>query len=247
MGEFLLPHTNRVARPRLQRDQGPPPAVLELLASAAGSWAATGASTTTTTCSRAAPGAPDQAATTLLRPVGLRRRHEAAGSCATTSTPAARSGTASAYDLRAGLAAPASGRTTVLKRLRRDPTREIEPPSYFRHEERRTRTPCASASCATTSRTLEALGLDVVKLRVQLHRKLAFPLVARGDDADRHPVRVRGGAAAARSTGSASASSSRSCTGPAQRSSSTWATTACCRRSWRPGPRTCSSAPPACT
>jgi LPS export ABC transporter permease LptG len=56
-------------------------------------------------------------------------------------------------------------------------TREIEPPSYFNQEDR--------ASDTMTFRelqrhigSLEALGLDVTKLRVELHRKFAYPAVA---------------------------------------------------------------------
>jgi LPS export ABC transporter permease LptG/LPS export ABC transporter permease LptF len=56
-------------------------------------------------------------------------------------------------------------------------TREIEPPSYFRQEERETET-LAFADLRRHIDTLEQLGLDVVQLRVQLHRKLAYPSVA---------------------------------------------------------------------
>jgi lipopolysaccharide export LptBFGC system permease protein LptF len=56
-------------------------------------------------------------------------------------------------------------------------TRELEPPSYFRREER----PSDTMSFPELRRhitTLEALGFDVLPLLVQLHRKVAFPLVA---------------------------------------------------------------------
>jgi len=56
-------------------------------------------------------------------------------------------------------------------------TREIEPPSYFRKEEPESDTLDFAALHAHIG-VLEALGLDVVKLRVQLHRKLSFPLVS---------------------------------------------------------------------
>jgi LPS export ABC transporter permease LptF/LPS export ABC transporter permease LptG len=56
-------------------------------------------------------------------------------------------------------------------------TRELEPPSYFRKEEPESDT-LDFAALRTHIGVLEALGLDVVKLRVQLHRKLSFPLVS---------------------------------------------------------------------
>jgi LPS export ABC transporter permease LptG len=56
-------------------------------------------------------------------------------------------------------------------------TREIEPPTYFNREDR--------ASDTMTFRelnghiaSLEALGLDVTRLRVEFHRKFAYPAVA---------------------------------------------------------------------
>jgi LPS export ABC transporter permease LptG len=56
-------------------------------------------------------------------------------------------------------------------------TREIEPPSYFRQEQRDSDT-LGFGELRRQIATLETLGLDVVQLRVQLHRKLAFPLVS---------------------------------------------------------------------
>jgi LPS export ABC transporter permease LptG len=55
-------------------------------------------------------------------------------------------------------------------------TREIEAPSYFVQEQR----PADTLRFGELRRhiaSLELLGLDVTSLRVQLHRKLAFPLV----------------------------------------------------------------------
>jgi LPS export ABC transporter permease LptG/LPS export ABC transporter permease LptF len=55
-------------------------------------------------------------------------------------------------------------------------TREIEPPSYFRQEERPADT-LRLQELREHIADLERLGLDVIALRVQLHRKLAFPAV----------------------------------------------------------------------
>jgi LPS export ABC transporter permease LptF len=56
-------------------------------------------------------------------------------------------------------------------------TREIEKPSYFNREERPSDT-LGFGELRGTIASLEALGFDVIPLRVQLHRKLAFPMVA---------------------------------------------------------------------
>jgi LPS export ABC transporter permease LptF/LPS export ABC transporter permease LptG len=56
-------------------------------------------------------------------------------------------------------------------------TREIEPPSYFNREERASDT-MTFAELKRHIASLETLGLDVTKLRVELHRKLSFPTVA---------------------------------------------------------------------
>jgi len=55
-------------------------------------------------------------------------------------------------------------------------TREIEPPSYFNQEERESET-LGFKELRRHIASLEKLGLDVTALRVQLHRKLSFPLV----------------------------------------------------------------------
>jgi LPS export ABC transporter permease LptG/LPS export ABC transporter permease LptF len=55
-------------------------------------------------------------------------------------------------------------------------TREIEPPSYFGQEERAADT-LRFGELRQHIASLELLGLDVTSLRVQLHRKLAFPVV----------------------------------------------------------------------
>jgi LPS export ABC transporter permease LptG len=56
-------------------------------------------------------------------------------------------------------------------------TREIEPPSYFNREDRASDT-MSFGELKQHIAALEALGLDVTKLRVELHRKFAFPTVA---------------------------------------------------------------------
>jgi LPS export ABC transporter permease LptF/LPS export ABC transporter permease LptG len=72
-----------------------------------------------------------------------------------------------------------SFRTFTSERVRvigRDPGGEIEPPSYFRREEKPSDT-MGFAELTAYIRSLETRGFDVAKLRVQLHRKLAFPMV----------------------------------------------------------------------
>jgi LPS export ABC transporter permease LptG len=71
-------------------------------------------------------------------------------------------------------------------------SREIEPPSYFGQEERPADT-LRFGELRQHIASLELLGLDVTSLRVQLHRKIAFPIVCLVIDPARHPVRVRGG------------------------------------------------------
>jgi lipopolysaccharide export LptBFGC system permease protein LptF len=55
-------------------------------------------------------------------------------------------------------------------------TREIEAPNYFGQEERKADTLRFGELQAHIS-SLERLGLDVIPLRVQLHRKISFPVV----------------------------------------------------------------------
>jgi lipopolysaccharide export LptBFGC system permease protein LptF len=57
-----------------------------------------------------------------------------------------------------------------------DPGGEIEPPPYFRREDKPSDT-MGFAELRTYISSLAARGFDVAKLRVQLHRKLAFPMV----------------------------------------------------------------------
>jgi lipopolysaccharide export LptBFGC system permease protein LptF len=63
-----------------------------------------------------------------------------------------------------------------VRAIGREPGGEIEPPSYFRREEKPSDT-MGFAELRAYIASLEARGFDVAKLRVQLHRKLAFPMV----------------------------------------------------------------------
>jgi LPS export ABC transporter permease LptF/LPS export ABC transporter permease LptG len=58
----------------------------------------------------------------------------------------------------------------------REPGGELEPPSYFKREERPSDT-MAFGELRAHIFSLESRGFDVVGLRVQLHRKIAFPMV----------------------------------------------------------------------
>jgi lipopolysaccharide export LptBFGC system permease protein LptF len=87
------------------------------------------------------------------------------------------------YDLENGwrrtAGARSAFRTFTLQRVRvigREPGGEIEPPSYFRREEKPSDT-MGFAELRKYIASLEARGFDVAKFRVQLHRKLAFPAV----------------------------------------------------------------------
>jgi LPS export ABC transporter permease LptF/LPS export ABC transporter permease LptG len=55
-------------------------------------------------------------------------------------------------------------------------TRDFEPPTYFMREEREAET-LRFGELRSHIATLESMGLDVTKLRVQLYRKPAFPLI----------------------------------------------------------------------
>jgi LPS export ABC transporter permease LptF/LPS export ABC transporter permease LptG len=63
-----------------------------------------------------------------------------------------------------------------VRALGRDPGGELEPPAYFKREEK----PSDTMRFGELQRyiaSLAARGFDVARLRVQLHRKLAFPMV----------------------------------------------------------------------
>ncbi len=88
------------------------------------------------------------------------------------------------YDLERGWrrltkSGEASFETFQNQRVRaigKDPGGEIEPPSYFKREERPSDT-MGFGELRGYIASLETRGFDVAKLRVQLHRKLAFPMV----------------------------------------------------------------------
>ncbi|HSD66926.1 MAG TPA: LptF/LptG family permease, partial [Vicinamibacteria bacterium] len=87
------------------------------------------------------------------------------------------------YDLESGWRRTGGTRSAyqpfTVQRVRaigREPGGEIEPPSYFRREEK----PSDTMGFGELQRyiaSLESRGFDVARLRVQLHRKLAFPMV----------------------------------------------------------------------
>jgi LPS export ABC transporter permease LptF/LPS export ABC transporter permease LptG len=96
---------------------------------------------------------------------------------------AAWNGATRTYELERGwrraTGARSSYRAFTAERVRvigRDPGGEIEPPSYFRREEKPSDT-MGFAELTAYIRSLESRGFDVAKLKVQLHRKLAFPMV----------------------------------------------------------------------
>jgi LPS export ABC transporter permease LptF/LPS export ABC transporter permease LptG len=96
---------------------------------------------------------------------------------------AAWNATSETYDLEHGwrrsLEPSRSFRTFESERIRglgRDPGGEIDPPHYFRREEKPSDT-LGFAELRAHIASLEARGFDTVPLQVQLHRKLAFPAV----------------------------------------------------------------------
>ena len=90
---------------------------------------------------------------------------------------------ARAYDLERGwrrsMGPRPSFRAFHRERVRahgREPGGELEPPGYFKREDRPSDT-MTLGELSGHIRSLEARGFDVVGLRVQLHRKIAFPMV----------------------------------------------------------------------
>jgi LPS export ABC transporter permease LptF/LPS export ABC transporter permease LptG len=63
-----------------------------------------------------------------------------------------------------------------VRAIGRDPGGEIERPAYFKREEKPSDT-MGFAELGVYIRSLESRGFDVARLRVQLYRKLAFPMV----------------------------------------------------------------------
>jgi len=82
-----------------------------------------------------------------------------------------------AYDLERGWRRTFGPQGTFTAFHQAHRTREIEPPSYFNREDRASDT-MSFGELRKHIVGLEALGLDVTKLRVELHRKIAFPTVA---------------------------------------------------------------------
>jgi LPS export ABC transporter permease LptF/LPS export ABC transporter permease LptG len=87
------------------------------------------------------------------------------------------------YDLEEGwrrtTSAQSSFQSFVHRRVRaigRDPGGEIEPPPYFHREEKPSDT-MGFAELRAYIASLEERGFDVAKYRVQLYRKVAFPMV----------------------------------------------------------------------
>ncbi|HEX9190427.1 MAG TPA: LptF/LptG family permease [Vicinamibacteria bacterium] len=87
------------------------------------------------------------------------------------------------YDLEEGWRRTTGTRSSFLPFTRQQvravgasPGGEIEPPSYFRREEKPSDTMGFGELTAYID-SLQRRGFDVAKLRVQLHRKLAFPMV----------------------------------------------------------------------
>jgi LPS export ABC transporter permease LptF/LPS export ABC transporter permease LptG len=96
---------------------------------------------------------------------------------------AAWNGATRTYDLERGWRRTTGARSSfqpfTTQRVRvvgRDPGGEIEPPSYFRREEKPSDT-MGFGELRDYIASLETRGFDVAKLKVQLHRKLAFPMV----------------------------------------------------------------------
>jgi lipopolysaccharide export LptBFGC system permease protein LptF len=79
------------------------------------------------------------------------------------------------YDLERGYRR-SFGERVGFHEITRARTREIEPPSYFGHEERAADT-LRFRELQGHIASLEALGVDVIPLRVQLQHKLAYPFV----------------------------------------------------------------------
>lgn len=69
-----------------------------------------------------------------------------------------------------------SFRSQRVRAIGREPGGEIERPEYFKREEKPSDT-MRFGELSAYIRSLEARGFDVARLRVQLHRKLAFPMV----------------------------------------------------------------------
>jgi LPS export ABC transporter permease LptG len=96
---------------------------------------------------------------------------------------AAWNGAARSYELESGWRRTTGARSSFapfasqrVRAIGREPGGEIEPPSYFKREEKPSDT-MGFGELRGYIASLESRGFDVAKLRVQLHRKLAFPMV----------------------------------------------------------------------
>ncbi len=99
------------------------------------------------------------------------------------TTRAAWNATMGAYELDRGFRRTTGARPSfhsfLSQRVRatgQDPGGEIERPAYFKREEKPSDT-MRFAELGAYITSLESRGFDVARLRVQLHRKLAFPMV----------------------------------------------------------------------
>lgn len=81
------------------------------------------------------------------------------------------------YDMEKGWRWTLEGPNPGFREYPQIRTREIEPPGHFSQEERAAET-LRFVELRHHIGSLESLGLDVTALRVQLHRKIAFPLVS---------------------------------------------------------------------
>jgi len=92
-------------------------------------------------------------------------------------------GSEGVYDLEHGYRRTTGGESSLksfrsqrVRAIGREPGGEIERPEYFKREEKPSDT-MRFGELSSYIRSLEARGFDVARLRVQLHRKLAFPMV----------------------------------------------------------------------
>lgn len=96
---------------------------------------------------------------------------------------AAWNGASRSYELESGWRRTTGARSSFkpfasqrVRAIGGEPGGEIEPPSYFKREEKPSDT-MGFGELRGYIASLESRGFDVAKLRVQLHRKLAFPMV----------------------------------------------------------------------
>ena len=264
MQEWVLPADQQGRRRRPQRDQGPARRSPPTSSTAAGSWRATSASTTSTTSSSASPRpsagsrsparggdfsvygfsiydvdpqAWDLRERRLRRPRGLERRRRAP----TTSSGAGGAPRAPRPSFHAVRHASASGRSAATRAAR-----SSRPPTSSARRSPPTRMGFGELRGLHRARSRPA-GFDVAKLKVQLHRKLAFPMVGVVMTLLAVPVLVRGGAARGALRHRHRDRDRDRVLGRPGDLRGARATTPSCTRPSPPGPRTSSSARPGCT